>query len=780
MYQFKKQNLLKFSFTVALLLGFFGAIQYAANSASAQIFRDANDTNELMMTPVINELQEITSSDGNSVNDFGLTVAKDGNTAVVGANQDAVYIFDVLSGIYCQPVQPDLVSWWTGDGNTLDIRSRNDGTLQNGTTYGTGKVGQAYSLDGVDDFVELGDLPQTQNADEITVMAWVKRQNTTESRGGIIGKWDTGTRPDNSFLLYNSENANENKGGFVLQFDDSSFTGLPGTTLIPFDTWTHIAATWRSSDGQMVIYKNGVQDNITTAGVGRTIYYHTAYKAWIGRWNTVDSSLFRWQGLIDEPAIFTRALTPAEIQQIANADGQGKCKPTATVKPSGLVGWWAGDGDAKDVGNTENGTLQNGAGFAIGKVGQSFKLDGVNDYISIPDSPANSVSTAVTIEGWINPTAAPSVLGSILTKYSTPTGNLSYALSLKPDQTLQFAVYGNGSGTIVYGAFSTPTIPLNQYTHVAATFDATTQTMKLFLDGVEVPKTLTATDNVNPIFDGTSEVRIGSLDSFAGGSINQLFEGEIDEISLYNTVLSATEIKSIVDAGLAGSLKTAATNTTPLSGFNFGKGRTPAGVGIETKVGDATLTFTNVTTAGTTQQIPLDKDDLPTLVNGTHTGLVYDISTSAVYTGNVDVCFNLPTFTTSLDFVQLRVMHLENNVWENRTTTSDFATRTLCSNVSSLSPFVIAQLAPSAASATVSGRVLTQKGRGISSAIVHVMDQAGNIRTARTNPFGYYRFENFEVGQTLIFNVYNKRYQFQTQVVNINENISSLNFVAEN
>lgn len=49
-------------------------------------------------------------------------------------------------------------------------------------------------------------------------------------------------------------------------------------------------------------------------------------------------------------------------------------QPLASVTPpAGLIGWWPGDGDARDIsGNNNNGTLQNGAGVAIGKVGQTF------------------------------------------------------------------------------------------------------------------------------------------------------------------------------------------------------------------------------------------------------------------------------------------------------------------------------------------------------------------------------------------------------------------------
>ncbi len=41
----------------------------------------------------------------------------------------------------CTPAPVGLVSWWSGDSNALDGRSRNNGMLQNGATYGSSEVG---------------------------------------------------------------------------------------------------------------------------------------------------------------------------------------------------------------------------------------------------------------------------------------------------------------------------------------------------------------------------------------------------------------------------------------------------------------------------------------------------------------------------------------------------------------------------------------------------------------------------------------------------------------
>ena len=88
--------------------------------------------------------------------------------------------------------------------------------------------------------------------------------------------------------------------------------------------------------------------------------------------------------------------------------------------------------------------------------------------------------------------------------------------------------------------------------------------------------------------------------------------------------------------------------------------------------------------------------------------------------------------------------------------------------------------APTAASVSVSGRVVTASGRGVSNAIVASTDQNGVVRTARTNSFGYYRFAEVAVGETYILSVRHKRYTFAPRAVSVNEDIVGFNFVSEN
>ena len=85
-----------------------------------------------------------------------------------------------------------------------------------------------------------------------------------------------------------------------------------------------------------------------------------------------------------------------------------------------------------------------------------------------------------------------------------------------------------------------------------------------------------------------------------------------------------------------------------------------------------------------------------------------------------------------------------------------------------------------AAPVSISGRVISSLGRGISNARVHSTDQNGTVRTAITNSSGYYRFTEMDSGQTYIFNVSQKRYRFTPRVVSVIESLGKFDFVAEN
>lgn len=85
---------------------------------------------------------------------------------------------------------------------------------------------------------------------------------------------------------------------------------------------------------------------------------------------------------------------------------------------------------------------------------------------------------------------------------------------------------------------------------------------------------------------------------------------------------------------------------------------------------------------------------------------------------------------------------------------------------------------PTAASVSIRGRVTSGKRNGIPRATIYLTDQNGEIRTARTDSTGFYRFENIMVGQTYALNVFSKNYVFDSKVITVNEEVSDFNFSA--
>lgn len=91
-------------------------------------------------------------------------------------------------------------------------------------------------------------------------------------------------------------------------------------------------------------------------------------------------------------------------------------------------------------------------------------------------------------------------------------------------------------------------------------------------------------------------------------------------------------------------------------------------------------------------------------------------------------------------------------------------------------------LAPTAANAGITGRVMTANGRPIRNATLAI--SGGNLserKYARTNSFGYYRFQDLEVGQTYVIDVASKRYSFANpnRLITLNESLNGEDFVSD-
>lgn len=87
------------------------------------------------------------------------------------------------------------------------------------------------------------------------------------------------------------------------------------------------------------------------------------------------------------------------------------------------------------------------------------------------------------------------------------------------------------------------------------------------------------------------------------------------------------------------------------------------------------------------------------------------------------------------------------------------------------------QVGSTAASVSVSGRVLTADGRGVRNAQVTIIDSNGVARTVTTSSFGYYRFDDVEGGQSYVLGASNKRYRFSSRILVVVDNVSDADFI---
>src|SRR3990170_648716 len=217
------------------------------------------------------------------------------------------------------------------------------------------------------------------------------------------------------------------------------------------------------------------------------------------------------------------------------------------IPPAGLVSWWPAEGNADDLQDGNHGTVQNGATFASGEVGQAFSFDdATGSNVRVPGSLSLQPPT-ITLGAWIKPTAVTD-WHKMISKDFHGNGDwvgpfASYILELSGLTPLaEFNIDGN-----LFPCSSDVDVPPNAFSHVAATYDGTN--VKIYVNGVLrntcfQPGTLT--------YGAMTDLALGSRSPYTPG---EGVTGLLDEAEIYNRALSAAEIAAIFNAGSAGKCK---------------------------------------------------------------------------------------------------------------------------------------------------------------------------------------------------------------------------------
>jgi uncharacterized repeat protein (TIGR01451 family) len=261
---------------------------------------------------------------------------------------------------------------------------------------------------------------------------------------------------------------------------------------------------------------------------------------------------------------------------------------------TGLVAAYAFDEGAGTTvtdlsGSGNSGIIANATWTTSGKYGKALVFNGTNALVTIADSSSLHLTTAMTLEAWVNPSTISDAWRDVIYK-----GDSNYYLEATSTNKSRPAL--GGADRTTYG---TAALAANVWAHLAATYDGAM--LRLYVNGVEVSsQTRRAT-----LVTSSNPLQIGG-DNFYG----QYFQGMIDEVRVYNTVRTAGQIQSDMAAPVAPPMSLPDLVLAKMHGSNFYQGQTGAAY---------TLTASNSGTAPTSGTVTVT-ETMPTGLTATGIG----------------------------------------------------------------------------------------------------------------------------------------------------------------
>jgi len=195
-------------------------------------------------------------------------------------------------------------------GNALDYSQNNN----DGTVYGAVSTGTNYYFDGVDDYIDIGDI----NTNSESVSLWFYNDNTISKSSSPecviqLGINDANNYYQISFGTSTSLLANELIAVIVKDNGDQYRSGYTSSTATITTGWHHLAVVRSDNSENYYIYLDGVKVN--NAAVGTDCPAQLANDVRIAQRDNVDY----FNGYIKDVRIYNRALTAEEISNIYNA-----------------------------------------------------------------------------------------------------------------------------------------------------------------------------------------------------------------------------------------------------------------------------------------------------------------------------------------------------------------------------------------------------------------------------------------------------------------------------
>jgi Concanavalin A-like lectin/glucanases superfamily len=426
-----------------------------------------------------------------------------------------------------------LVGWWkldetsgtsaadaTGNGNT--------GTLTNGPTWTTGMNNGALTLVAASSqYVSVPDAASLQLAGSWTVSTWVKFSAFPGS-GGEACMIQKDTPAGNNYSLCYGNNFFPSTTGIQLSFVGSFGSQYIAYPSVSLNTWYHAVGVWDSSSKNLYLYVNGAL--VATQSPASNSPSSTSGSALYMGSNQYTTALLN--GTMDDARIYNRALSAADIKTLYTSTGG-----TSGDINSNLVGYWKLD---ENSGTTANDSIGGNTGTLVNSPTwtTSGKINGAAQFVTtsyINAGHAASLNDLATFtwSAWVYPNSWGSSVSYILAKISAG-GSGKF---LRVDNGSLLCEVTSSTTTAVAGG----TLSLNQWQHVAMTFDSGTGVVTSYKNGIAIGSG-TGTPNFHS--DAPYDLAIGNNPN----NTTRYFDGTIDDVRVYNRALSPADVLTLYNS----------------------------------------------------------------------------------------------------------------------------------------------------------------------------------------------------------------------------------------
>ncbi|HJQ24187.1 MAG TPA: PKD domain-containing protein, partial [Blastocatellia bacterium] len=242
--------------------------------------------------------------------------------------------------------------------------------------------------------------------------------------------------------------------------------------------------------------------------------------------------------------LYLLRLTVSDSQLSTTDDVVVKVGPACMPAPAGMTHWWPGEASARDVIGGSDGTLRNGASFATAKAGQGFSLDGLDDFVQLPDNlfafpTGGTGNTPFSFEAWFKTSGGGVIVGQqTAAPFSTPNGYVP-AVYVGTNGKLYVEMFWAGSVSQIVSARAYND---GVFHHVGVSYDGATE--RVYVDGGLIGSQ--AQTQVSYFGSYKYELGIGYTNGWPATNGGWYpFNGVLDEVRVYNRALTATEMAGL-------------------------------------------------------------------------------------------------------------------------------------------------------------------------------------------------------------------------------------------